>query len=123
MKSYFVYIVRCSDGSYYTGITNDCQRRVHEHNNNEDKKAYTFKRRPVELVYSSEFGDVLEAISWEKIVKRWSRKKKEAMVKGEWEKLPELSLNAKNQTISEITKMTDQKAKKLCHAEPGRSTT
>jgi len=66
MNPYFVYIVRCSDGSYYTGITNDCQRRIYEHNNSEDKKSYTYKRRPVELIYSSEFGDVNEAIAWEK---------------------------------------------------------
>ena len=95
MKSYFVYIVKCSDGSYYTGITNDCQRRVFEHNNCEEKKSYTFKRRPVELVYTSEFGDVNEAIVWEKIVKRWSREKKEAMINGEWEKLPGLSKKKK----------------------------
>jgi len=105
MKSYFVYIVHCSDGSYYTGITNDCVRRVYEHNNSEDKKSYTFRRRPVELVYSSEFEDVYDAISWEKIVKRWSRNKKEAMIRGEWKKLPELAkrrtaFKKKNKTMS-----------------------
>jgi len=123
MKSYFVYIVKCVDGSFYTGITNDCQRRVYEHNNSEYKKSYTFRRRPVELVYSSEFGDVHEAIAWEKIVKRWSRKKKEAMINGEWEKLPELALNKKRRTVNKLRKSGLNKAKKLCHAELGRSTT
>ena len=91
MHRYYVYIVRCTDGSYYTGITNDVLRRFGEHNQGTDPKAYTYKRRPVTLVYSSEFWEVMQAITWEKIVKRWRRAKKEALIRGEYESLPILA--------------------------------
>lgn len=91
MKEYYVYILRCSDGSYYAGVTNDVARRIYEHNNGLDSKSYTFKRRPLECVYSAEFGDIWEAIAFEKQIKRWSRKKKEALIRGEWQCLPQLA--------------------------------
>ncbi|SFT02950.1 GIY-YIG nuclease family protein [Sphingobacterium wenxiniae] len=93
MKTYHVYIVECADSSYYTGITNDLDRRLDEHNNGIDVKSYTYKRIPVKLVFSTEFHDVNQAIAFEKQVKGWSRKKKEAIINDEWEKLPELSQN------------------------------
>jgi putative endonuclease len=91
MNEYFVYMVRCLDGSYYTGVTNDVKRRVWEHNEGKDQDAYIFKRRPVELVYSACFDDIQYAIAWEKKVKRWTRKKKEVLIRGEYEELPKLS--------------------------------
>ena len=91
MKKYYVYILRCADNSYYTGITNDTERRLWEHNNNEGKKAYTYTRRPVKLVYEEEFIEVKQAIAWEKQVKGWSRAKKEALINGKWDKLPALA--------------------------------
>ena len=87
----FVYIVECSDGSFYTGVTNNVDRRVAEHNEGLNNKAYTFKRRPVKLVYHVSFTDPQYAIAIEKQIKGWSRKKKIALIKGEWERLPELS--------------------------------
>lgn len=92
MKEYCVYIVHCSDGSYYTGITNDVERRVQEHNEGKDHSCYTFTRRPVHLLYSAHFREVLDAIAWEKKVKRWNRKKKEALIFREYESLPLLSV-------------------------------
>ena len=96
MHRYYVYIVRYTDGSYYTGVTNDVLRRFGEHNLGMDPKTYTYKRRPVELVYSSEFWEVMQAITWEKIVKRWRRKKKEALIRGEYEQLVDLARTAGN---------------------------
>ena len=93
MIIYYVYILKCSDNSYYTGITNDLLRRVDEHNDGINPTCYTYNRRPVELVFSSEFIDVNLAISFEKQVKGWSRKKKEAIIRGDWNLLPELSKN------------------------------
>lgn len=87
----FVYILECSDGSFYTGVTNDLDRRVAEHNEGANPKAYTYNRRPVKLVYFEDHSDPYFAISREKQIKGWSREKKIAMIKGEWEKLPELS--------------------------------
>ena len=91
MKLMYVYIVRCSDNSYYTGVTNDPDWRVQEHNEGRDIKAYTYKRRPVELVFHEMFQDPDQAIEFEKQLKGWSRKKKEALIRGDWDALPALS--------------------------------
>jgi len=90
MKDYFVYIVKCSDGSYYTGVTSNLERRLNEHNSG-FIKGYTSERLPVDLVYSNRFGDINDAISAEKQIKGWSRAKKEALIKGDFEALVNLS--------------------------------
>ena len=92
MKYYSVYILKCSDGSYYTGITNDIDRRFYEHQNGENITCYTFNRRPLLLVFCENFSDVSQAIEFEKQIKGWSRKKKEAIINDNWEKLKELSI-------------------------------
>ena len=83
---YFVYIVQCSDGFYYTGVTNDLERRVNEHNSGQHE-GFTSKRLPVRLVFSQDFQSANEAIQAEKKIKGWSRKKKEALIEGDFEKL------------------------------------
>lgn len=92
MKQYFVYILLCSDNSYYTGVTNDLERRLYEHENGLDPGSYTCKRRPLKLVFCENFNDVNQAIAFEKQVKGWSRKKKEAIIAGNWDLLPGLSV-------------------------------
>ncbi|MBI1767930.1 MAG: GIY-YIG nuclease family protein [Bacteroidetes bacterium] len=89
--NYFVYIVECSDGMYYTGVTNNLERRLDEHNEGIDPKAFTFKRRPVVLRYWDRSSDIKQAIAWEKQIKGWSRKKKEALFKEDWEEIKELA--------------------------------
>jgi len=91
MKTGFVYIIKCSDDSYYTGVTNDPERRLYEHQAGL-VKGYTHSRRPVNLVWCSEEMDIWSAIETEKRIKGWRRVKKEALIKGEQEKLPELSV-------------------------------
>jgi len=91
MKEYSVYILRCRDGTYYTGVTNDLGRRMNEHTIGQDVRAYTYNRRPLTLVYSSSFCDIREAISWEKHVKDWSRVKKEALIRGDQQCLEALA--------------------------------
>jgi len=93
MKQYFVYILLCNDNSYYTGITNNIESRLYDHQNGSDPKAYTFKRRPVKMVFYEMFYDVNQAIAFEKQVKGWRRAKKEAIINGDWHLLPELSKN------------------------------
>ena len=93
MKQYFVCILLCSDNSYYTGITNNIENRLYEHQNDTDIKAYTFKRRPLKLVFQEAFNDVNQAIAFEKQIKGWRRSKKEAIINDEWHLLPELSKN------------------------------
>ncbi|WP_317133615.1 GIY-YIG nuclease family protein [Flavobacterium sp. GSA192] len=80
MKTYFVYILKCADDSFYTGITNNLERRLSEHNAGIDKDAYTFKRRPVELVWFEMFTEPTQAIMIEKKIKGWSRRKKQALI-------------------------------------------
>ncbi len=89
--NYFVYIVECADKSYYTGITNDVDRRVEEHNLGLYFTSYTYSRRPVVLKYFERFQDVTQAIDFEKQVKGWSRKKKEALFKEDWEEIKRLA--------------------------------
>ena len=85
MSKYFVYILKCSDNSYYTGITNDIIRRFNEHQNGANTQCYTFKRRTLSLEFSQEFNDVLQAIYLEKKLKGWSRAKKEALINKDFE--------------------------------------
>jgi len=94
---YSVYIVQCSDQSYYAGITNDIERRLWEHKTGYDKKSFTYKRRPVVLKYLETFEDVNQAIAWEKQIKGWSRRKKEALFVEDWCKIIELAKNRQNQ--------------------------
>ncbi len=93
-KNYFVYILKCSDGSYYTGVTSNLEKRLNEHNSGLIK-GYTSERLPVELVYSNWFNDVYDAIRAEKQIKGWSRAKKEALIRGDFEALVNLSKSKK----------------------------
>ncbi|MBX2971395.1 MAG: GIY-YIG nuclease family protein [Cyclobacteriaceae bacterium] len=92
---YFVYIVECSDRMYYTGVTNNLDRRIWEHNEGIDQKSFTYNRRPVTLKYYEYFSDINQAISWEKQLKGWSRKKKEALFDRDWDKLKILAKGKK----------------------------
>jgi putative endonuclease len=86
----YLYILKCADGSYYTGSTNDLTLRLAQHGAGEGS-AYARTRLPVELVYSQEFPSEHEAFLRERQVKGWSRAKKEALIRGDFEALVELS--------------------------------
>lgn len=94
MNIYYTYILKYADNSYYTGVTNDIEERFRQHQSGYNERSYTYSRRPVELVFQYEFNDIHQAIAFEKQVKGWNRKKKEAIINGEWDKLPELSMNS-----------------------------
>ena len=91
MYFYYVYILKCSDNSYYTGITNNVDKRFNEHQFENKEDSYTFKRRPLVMVFYQEFNDVLQAIYFEKKIKGWSRAKKEALISGNFDMLQILS--------------------------------
>ena len=78
--SWYVYVVRCSDNSLYTGITTDIERRVSEHNNGKAAAAYTRSRRPVQLVYQEACQTRSEATKREIEIKQLSRVEKESFV-------------------------------------------
>jgi tRNA/rRNA methyltransferase len=88
--SFFAYILRCSDGSYYVGHTEDLEVRVAAHQSGLIE-GYTQKRRPVTLVWSQDFPDRDQAFAAERQIKGWSRAKKEALIRGDLEGLRFLS--------------------------------
>ncbi len=93
MKTYFVYILKCSDNSYYTGFTNNMDRRLLEHQSGKNTDCYTYDKRPLTLMWIEIFNDVLNAIAIEKQIKGWSRRKKEALIAEDWKKLVSYSKN------------------------------
>lgn len=88
-KQAFVYILECADKSYYTGSHRgtDVDHRVEEHQQGLYPDAYTFTRRPVKLVWSDWFSRIEDAVAFERRVKGWSRAKKEALIRGDYDAL------------------------------------
>jgi putative endonuclease len=92
--SFCVYILKCNDGSYYTGHTDNLEKRIGEHQSGACG-GYTSTRLPVELVFSQDFPTREEALASERQIKGWSRKKKEAMMRGDWNEVSRLARRAK----------------------------
>jgi len=88
----YVYMLRCSDGSYYVGSAtgNDLWKRISEHETGA-YRGYTFTRRPVQLVWSEYFERITDAIAVERQIKGWTRVKKEALIRGDWEEIKRLA--------------------------------
>jgi putative endonuclease len=93
MMAFWVYLLRCRDGSYYTGHTDELERRLAQHHAGVFPSCYTANRRPLELVFTQDVASREEALVSERRIKGWSRKKKEAMIAGNW---PEVSRLAKS---------------------------
>tara|TARA_B110000285_G_C14539734_1_gene344465 strand:+ start:111 stop:410 length:300 start_codon:yes stop_codon:yes gene_type:complete len=89
MKGY-MYILKCSNNTYYTGSTKHLERRILQHQSGAGAN-YTKKHQPVELAYYEEYNRIDTAFYREKQVQNWSKAKKEALIKGELGKLNELS--------------------------------
>jgi putative endonuclease len=84
-------MLRCFDGSFYVGVTNDVERRFGQHCGGHDPESYTFSRRPLKLVYVGEFQRPDEAIAFEKKLKGWSHNKKRAFADADWAALRSLA--------------------------------
>ena len=87
---FYVYILRCADGSYYTGHTDELDRRLAQHSDG-TASGYTSKRRPLELLWATDCQTRDQAFELEKQIQGWSRKKKEALMRADLEALPGLS--------------------------------
>jgi predicted GIY-YIG superfamily endonuclease len=83
-------MLRCSDGSYYVGVTTHLDQRLGQHQSGE-LGGYTALRRPVEMVWAEEFPSIDQTITVERQLKRWSRLKKEALIRGDFDSMPALS--------------------------------
>jgi predicted GIY-YIG superfamily endonuclease len=88
--SFWVYILRCADNSYYTGHTDNLEERMVKHQAGEIE-GYTLTRLPVKLLFSEEFPTREEALASERQIKGWSRKKKEALMRGDWAEVSRLA--------------------------------
>jgi len=91
MKLSYVYILKCFDNTFYTGVTSNLEKRFLEYTSGKHKDSYTFKRRPVTLEFFCTFTDISIAIAKEKQIKKWSQAKKNALINGEYENLPNLA--------------------------------
>ncbi|TDI61815.1 MAG: GIY-YIG nuclease family protein [Alphaproteobacteria bacterium] len=81
--AFWVYILKCSDGSFYTGHTDNLENRVAEHQA-AVHRGYTYSRRPVTFMWSETFPSREEALAAELQIKPWNRKKKQALINGDW---------------------------------------
>lgn len=88
--SFWVYVLRCADGSYYTGHTDNLEKRLNDHQTGVGD-GYTASRRPVELAWTQECSTREEALAAEQQIKGWSRGKKEAMMRGDWTSVSHLA--------------------------------
>jgi predicted GIY-YIG superfamily endonuclease len=90
VKPFYVYMLECADGSYYVGHTDDLEKRMALHDAG-SCAGYTAQRRPVQLVFADEFPSRDDAIQRERQLKGWSRAKKEALIRGDWEAVHRLA--------------------------------
>jgi len=93
---YYVYILRCCDGSFYTGYARDLAKRMEKHHNPSDYSSYTANRLPVELIWHQSFPQKWQALKVERQLKGWSRKKKIAMMNENWDLLRSLSKSSEH---------------------------
>jgi Predicted endonuclease containing a URI domain len=87
---FWVYILGCADNSYYTGHTHNLEERIAK-NQSGEIDGYTSTRLPVRLLFSEEFPTREEALACERQIKGWSRRKKEALMKGDWAEVSRLA--------------------------------
>ena len=87
--AFWVYMLRCRDGSYYTGHTDDLERRIAQHHAGA-MPGHTHDRRPLRLVFAQDFPTREEALAMELRIKGWSRAKKLALTDGDWETINRL---------------------------------
>ena len=90
--AFHAYLLRCSDGSFYAGHSDNLEVRMAQHHAGAIS-GYTTARRPLVLVWSESFGTREEALSAERRVKGWSRAKKQALINGDWDRLKPLARN------------------------------
>jgi fumarate reductase flavoprotein subunit len=115
----FVYIVQCADNSYYVGSTNNIEQRLEEHNSGK-YQGYTSKRLPVKMLWFQEFTTILEAAVSERQIKGWSRAKKEALIRGDFNSLIELS---KSKKATSTLRQAQGEEVINSHAEPVEAST
>jgi len=102
---FWVYMLRCADRSFYVGHTDDLEARIAQHKQGFLTSCYTYKRRPVTLVFSQDFPSRIEALTMERKIKRWNRAKKTALIRRDWREISRISRfsYAKRKLSDEVT--------------------
>ena len=114
--SFWVYMLHCSDGHYYSGHTDNLEKRIAEHSMGTIPGCYTFNRRPLSVVFSQEFPTREEALTSEQQIKGWSRKKKEALICGDWAEISRLARSSID--AARTTSVCDEPASSVRHEPP-----
>ncbi|MEG3154738.1 GIY-YIG nuclease family protein [Sphingomonas sp. RB1R13] len=116
--AFWVYILKCADGLYYTGHTDDIERRIAQHHAG-GTCAFTSRRRPVECLWSEYFPTRLEAFEAERQVKGWSRAKKEALMRGDWASVSHFARPPKERPSTSLgmSGMEEREIHDLAHPE------
>ena len=98
----WIYMLRCSNGAYYTGTYRgaDVTVRVYEHNTRKFADSYTGRYLPVELAWCAASESIIDAVAFERQIKGWSRAKKDALIRGDYDALPALSRNRQQRNTS-----------------------
>lgn len=89
--AFYVFILECADGSYYTNHSTNLDKSLQQINEAENSTCFTYKRLPVKLVYKDEFDSRDAALKSERRIKSWSRKKKRALIVGDWSQISSLA--------------------------------
>ncbi len=118
MKPFFVYLLRCVDGSLYAGQTDDLDTRMHQHS--VGLVGYTSTRKPVELVWRGEFETREAALSFEQQIKGWSRVKKEALIACDWDRIKQLARSKTTPVKADASTSSVFADKGLRQAQPER---
>jgi putative endonuclease len=116
VKLMYVYILECSDDSFYTGVTNNVGRRFIEHSLGIKDTAYTFERRPLKLVFCREFNTPMKAIRFEKQLKGWTRAKKTALINNNISLLKHLA-ECKNDSHYKNHKVQSERSRTMTREE------
>ena len=93
---FWVYMLKCADQSYYTGHIDNLENSLNQHHSRAYPSCFTATRLPVQLVFSQEFATRVEALASEIQIKGWSRKKKESLIRSDWEALSNYSKRRQN---------------------------
>ncbi|MDP7591761.1 MAG: GIY-YIG nuclease family protein [Litorilituus sp.] len=93
---FHVYILKCKDGSFYTGHTDNLETRLAQHQHAYFSQCYTAKRLPVTLAFQAAFETREQALGVEKQIKGWSRSKKQALIRDDWLEIARLSKQKRN---------------------------
>lgn len=120
---FWIYILKCADNSYYTGHTDNLEQRIAQHQQRYFPDCYTATCLPISLVFSQPFPTRVEALTAERKIKGWSRKKKEAMMRGDWQEVSRLakSKNLGSESIQNTTLVRPEL--RACRTVEGQSIT